>query len=196
GDDPDTPDEPEVETPTDPVKSFTSTKTADKPSVKAGEELTYTITVTNTGDVDYNGITVSDNVPTNTTYKEGSASEGSSLSGNTLTWTIDIPFGESREVSFTVVVADDLTGIESIRNAATVTGDDPDTPDEPEVETPTDPVKSFDSKKSADKQSVKAGEELTYTITVTNTGDVDYNGITVSDNIPANTTYKEGSASE
>src|SRR5690606_7667817 len=159
GDDPDTPDEPEVETPTDPVKSFTSIKTADKPSVKAGEELTYTITVTNTGDVDYNGITVSDNIPANTTYKEGSANEGSSLSGNALTWTIDIPFGESREVSFTVVVADDLTGIESIRNAATVTGDDPDTPDEPEVETPTDPVKSFTSNKTADKPSVKARSE-------------------------------------
>ncbi|RQP10628.1 MAG: DUF11 domain-containing protein, partial [Parapedobacter sp.] len=196
GDDPGEPQEPEVETPTDPVKSFSSDKTADKSEVKAGEELTYTITVTNTGDVDYDGITVSDAIPANTTYKEGSASEGGSLSGNTLTWTVDVPFGESRGVSFTVVVADDLTGVESIRNAAVVTGDDPGEPQEPEVETPTDPVKSFSSDKTADKSEVKAGEELTYTITVTNTGDVDYDGITVSDAIPANTTYKEGSASE
>src|SRR5690606_34091598 len=94
------------------------------------------------------GITVSDNIPANTTYKEGSASEGSSLSGNTLTWMIDVPFGESREVSFTVVVADDLTGIESIRNAATVTGDDPETPDEPETETPTNSGKQFKSVKT------------------------------------------------
>jgi len=192
----DEPQTPRVSIDTDPVKSFTSTKTTDKQSVKAGEELIYTITVTNTGNVDYDGITVEDNIPEHTTYKEGSASEGGSLSGNTLTWTVDIPFGESREVSFTVVVADDLTDIGSIRNAAVVTGDDPETPEEPEVETPTDPVKSFTSTKTADKQSVKAGEELIYTITVTNTGNVDYDGITVSDNIPAHTTYKEGSASE
>ncbi|GGC48976.1 hypothetical protein GCM10011386_46510 [Parapedobacter defluvii] len=196
GDDPGEPQEPEVETPTDPVKSFSSEKTADKSEVKAGEELTYTITVTNTGDVDYDGITITDAIPANTSYKEGSASEGGSLSGNTLTWTVDVPFGESRGVSFTVVVDSDLTGVESIRNAAKVTGDDPGKPEEPEVETPTDPVKSFSSEKTADKSEVKAGEELTYTITVTNTGDVDYDGITVSDAIPANTAYKEGSASE
>ncbi len=194
GDDPEEPEEPEVEIPTDPVKSFRSEKTADKQSVKAGEELTYTITVTNTGDVDYDGITVEDNIPANTSYKAGSANDGGSLSGTTLTWTVDVPFGGSRAVSFTVVVGDDLTDVETIRNAAVVTGDDPDTPDEPEVETPTDPVKSFRGEKTADKQSVKAGEELTYTITVTNTGDVDYDGITISDAIPANTTYKEGSA--
>src|SRR5690606_31022248 len=114
----------------------------------------------------------------------------------TLTWTVDVPFGESREVSFTVTVVDDLTDIASIRNSAVVTGDDPDTPDEPEVETPTDPAKSFTSTKAADKSSVKAGEELTYTITVTNTGDVDYDGITITDDVPDNTILKEGSASE
>ena len=190
------PQRPSVRIDTDPTKSFTAAKSADKQSVKAGEELTYTITVTNTGDVDYDGITVSDNIPANTTYKAGSASEGATVTGNTLTWAIDVPFGESREVSFTVVVAEDLTDIASIRNVAKVTGEDPETPEEPETETPTDPAKSFTAAKSADKQSVKAGEELTYTITVTNTGDVDYDGITVSDNIPANTTYKAGSASE
>src|SRR5690606_34458580 len=154
GDDPDTPDEPEVEIPTDPVKSFESVKAADKATVGAGEELTYTITVTNTGDVDYDGITISDDVPAHTTYKDGSASTGATLDGNTLTWTVDVPFGESREVSFTVVVADDLTEVPSILNSAVVTGDDPDTPDEPEVEIPTDPVKSFESVKTADKATV------------------------------------------
>jgi|GEM_PF-1839185 len=190
------PQRPSVRIDTDPAKSFTATKAANKESVKAGEELTYTITVTNTGDVDYAGITVEDDVPTGTTYKEGSASEGATVTGNTLTWTIDAPFGESREVSFTVVVGDNLTDIASIRNVAKVTGEDPETPEEPETETPTDPAKSFAAAKAADKQSVKAGEELTYMITVTNTGDVDYAGITVEDDVPTGTTYKEGSASE
>src|SRR5690606_3567789 len=131
-----------------PVKSFRGEKTADKQSVKAGEELTYTITVTNTGDVDYDGITVEDNIPANTSYKAGSASDGASLSGTTLTWTVDVPFGGSRAVSFTVVVDDDLTGVESIRNVARVTGEDPGKPEEPETETPTGSTKHFESNKT------------------------------------------------
>ncbi|SKB89406.1 conserved repeat domain-containing protein/gliding motility-associated C-terminal domain-containing protein [Parapedobacter luteus] len=190
-----TPQTPTATIDTDPVKSFSSVKTADKSEVKAGEELTYTIRVTNTGDADYTGIVVTDVIPANTIYKEGSASAGATLSGSTLSWTLDVPFGASREVRFTVVVAEDLTGVGSIRNVARVTGDDPETPEEPEAETPTDPVKSFSSVKTADKSEVKAGEELTYTIRVTNTGDADYTGIVVTDAIPANTIYKEGSAS-
>src|SRR5690606_10111287 len=175
------PQRPSVRIDTDPVISFTATKSADKQSVKAGEELTYTITVANTGDVDYNSLTVSDNIPAGTTYKNGSASEGATVTGNTLTWAIDVPFGESREVSFTVVVAENLTDIASIRNVAKVTGEDPETPEEPETETPTDPATSCTATNSADQQSARPRAALTYTITVANTGDVDYNNITISD---------------
>ena len=204
GDDPNTPDEPEVETPTDPEKSFTSEKSADKATVKAGEELTYTITVTNIGDVDYEGITISDEIPMNTTYKEGSASAGATLTGDELVWTVDVPFGESAAVSFTVVVDEDLTDVASIRNSAVVTGDDPNTPDEPEVETPVEepPVdeenRSFASTKTVSDATgdgkAEPGEELTFTITVANTGDGDYEGITIEDYIPEHTTYVAGSA--
>ena len=194
----DEPQTPRVSIDTDPVKSFTSTKTADKQSVKAGEELIYTITVTNTGNVDYDGITVEDNIPAHTAYKEGSASEGGSLSSNTLIWTLDVPFGESREVSFTVVIADDLTDIGSIRNAAVVTGDDPETPEEPEVETPTHSGKQFESVKTVldatGDGKAQAGEELTYRINIKNIGSEDYKGITIEDEIPAHTTYVAGSA--
>lgn len=192
------PQRPSVRIDTDPAKSFTAAKSADKQSVKAGEELTYTITVTNTGDVDYDGITVSDNIPANTTYKAGSASEGATVTGNTLTWAIDVPFGESREVSFTVVVAENLTDIASIRNVAKVTGEDPGTPEEPETETPTNSGKQFESVKTVSDATgdgnAQAGEELTYRIGVKNTGAEDYKGITIEDEIPAHTTYVAGSA--
>src|SRR5690606_27330673 len=139
-DDPDTPEEPKVETPTDPTKIGRASCRDGEATVEAGEALTNTITVNNTGDVDYEGITVTDNIPANTAYKEGSASEGAAVTDDELSWTVDVPFGESREVSFTVVGADDLTDSESSSNSAVVTGDDPDTPEEPKVETPTDPT--------------------------------------------------------
>lgn len=194
----DEPQTPSVRIDTDPVKSFESTKIADKQLVKAGEELTYIIRVENTGSADYDGITVADNIPANTTYKEGSASEGGSLSGNTLNWTVDVPFGESREVSFTVVVGGNLTGIGSIRNVAKITGDDPETPKEPETETPTNSEKQFESVKTVIDATgdgyAQAGEELTYRISIKNTGTEDYKGITIEDEIPAHTTYVTGSA--
>jgi len=189
---------PSVRIDTDPEKSFFAIKTADKQSVRAGEELSYTIKVTNTGNIDYTGIVVTDDIPRYTAYKEGSVSEGGSINGNVVTWAVDVPFGQSREVSFTVVVAEDLTDISHIRNVAKVRGEDPNNPEQPSVDIPTIHDKQFESVKSvvdADGDGyAQAGEQLTYQIHIKNTGTADYNGITVEDDIPLHTSYVTGSA--
>ncbi len=194
-----TPQTPTVSIDTDPVSAFSSDKSTDKQQVIPGEELTYTITVVNIGDVDYDGITVVDQIPEHTQYVEGSASEGAIVDGGQLTWTINVPFGEHREVSFTVIVDEELTGVESIRNVATVIGEDPEEPEEPETETPVTPNLQFSSSKTVTDATgdgkAEAGEELTYTITVRNTGNDAYEGITIEDEIPEHTTYVAGSAS-
>src|SRR5690606_12245658 len=125
-------------------------------------------------------------VPAHTTLSR--VADGGAVVDGELSWTVDVPFGESRSVGFTVVVDSNLTDVSSIRNVATVIGDDPDSPDLPEEETEVESEKSFVAGKSADKSSVGAGDELTYTITVTNTGDVDYAGIVITDKVPAHTT--------
>src|SRR5690606_5594362 len=133
-------------------------KSADKSSVGAGDELTYTITVTNTGDVDYAGIVITDKVPAHTTLSR--VADGGSVVDGELSWTVDVPFGESRSVGFTVVVDSNLTDVSSIRNVATVIGDDPDSADLP-VEAPElHDALPFVAGKSADKSSVGAGDEL------------------------------------
>ncbi|MFD2557308.1 hypothetical protein ACFSQW_23180, partial [Sphingobacterium tabacisoli] len=159
---------------------------------QSGEELTYTITVKNTGDVALTGIAISDAIPANTTYVANSATGGGSLTGSGLNWSVNVPFGGEVSVSFKVTVNADLTGVTSIKNIATVGGDTP------EVEIPTDSKPSHSSVKTVVDASgdnkAQSGEELTYTITVKNTGDVALTGVAISDAIPANTSYVPNSA--
>ena len=77
--------------------------TADKLTVEAGDEVTYILTVTNSGDGDAAGVTVSDKIPEGLTFV--SADNGGQLLGSTVTWTVDtIKAGESAVVSFKVKV--------------------------------------------------------------------------------------------
>jgi gliding motility-associated-like protein/uncharacterized repeat protein (TIGR01451 family) len=194
---------PEVEVPTDPVKSFAAIKKISaglqNNKIVAGSTITYSIEVENTGSTALTNIAIADNLPNHTTYVNGTANLGGSLTGSTLNWVVNLAFGESKILSFQVKVADDLTGIATIKNAATVT--DPTTPTHPpvipEVEVPTDPVRSFTATKkiSAGLQNNKivAGSTITYSIEVKNTGSTALTNIAIADNIPAHTTYVEGS---
>ncbi|WP_158640515.1 DUF7507 domain-containing protein [Anseongella ginsenosidimutans] len=205
--DPGNPEEPESPpVPTDPVRDFDSQKSVTDASgdgkAQAGEELTYTISIENTGDIELTGMTISDPIPAGTSYLDGSADNGGVYTAATgsLDWTVDIPYGETLNITFKVTVGDNLTGVIEIANKATVTDpEDPGNPEEPESPpVPTDPVRDFDSQKSVTDASgdgkAQAGEELTYTIAIENTGDTELTGMTISDPIPAGTSYLDGSA--
>ncbi|WP_353130960.1 gliding motility-associated C-terminal domain-containing protein, partial [Parapedobacter pyrenivorans] len=144
GEDPGTPEEPEVETPTTPGQQFESAKivkdaTGDG-NAQAGEELTYGITVKNTGSADYKGITIEDEIPAHTTYVTGSATNGGKLENDKLSWTIDVPYGKEVSVTFKVQVVEELDGVDAIRNVAMVTGGNPENPEVEHPESPEVPV--------------------------------------------------------
>src|SRR5690606_3133704 len=142
-------------------------------------------------------VTITDEIPQQTLDINSENGGMYSAGDNEITWSnLTIQANSSLVVTYVDIVEENLPNMTAMNHVAVVTSDVIEEPHRPQVSINTNPVKSFVSAKSADKQSVKAGEELTYTITVTNTGSVDYDGITVADNIPANTTYKEGSASE
>ncbi|WP_342330360.1 Ig-like domain-containing protein [Pedobacter sp. FW305-3-2-15-E-R2A2] len=201
---PTTPVSPEVEVPTDPIRSFTATKVVsaglNNNKIVAGSTITYSIGVKNTGSTELTGINISDVIPANTTYKIGSADNGGAITGNTLNWTIDVPFGQTKTLNFQVEVAKDLTGIATVKNVATVT--DPlrptNPPVNPEVEVPTDPVKSFTATKKItgglQNNKIVAGSTITYSIEVKNTGSTALTNIAIADNIPGHTTYVNGTA--
>ncbi|MFZ2098783.1 MAG: DUF11 domain-containing protein, partial [Anaerolineales bacterium] len=114
------PDTPVVEVPvTLTVQSvdLAITKTGDPEPVKVGDELTYTLLVTNDGPQDATGVTVADTLPAGVTFV--SASAGCTEMGGVVTCDVgDLAAAEVAEL--TILVTPDMEG--SITNSATVTG--------------------------------------------------------------------------
>ena len=141
---------------------YTAVKTADKEKVTtAGEVITYTITVTNTGNTTLKDIPVVDD-----------------MAGiNTKIDTIEVGKSASVTGTYTVKQSDiDKGGM--IHNAATA-GDKT-----PEKDVPVEQNSSYTAVKTADKEKVTAaGEVITYTITVTNTGNTTLTDIAVKDDM-------------
>ena len=167
----------------DPVETpnpgLTVIKTSDKTGeVKLGDKITYTITVTNNGNVTISGVKLND-----------------SLTGDN--WTLgDIKPGEivTRTTTYTVTEADILAG--KIENHATATGKDPsgnEVTDEGEKTVTTEPSKPHitvtkeTTSTPKNGETYALGEKITYKITAKNTGNLTLKDVVVSDELTGNT---------
>ena len=174
--------------------------------LKVGDVITYEITVTNTGNVTLEGLTVTD-----TFNGAGSPSFGIdgngriTMNGNDFTWTpggtlASMPDGtlapkDSKTLTYTYTVVEEDLG-KTLKNTATVEGGDlPDKP-EGEVELPVEeknPDATIDKELTkivrngkevtsiAANTELKVGDEITYEIKVENTGNVNLSDLTVTD---------------
>jgi uncharacterized repeat protein (TIGR01451 family) len=148
------------------------TKWASSDTVNAGEQLTYTIRITNTGNVDLHA-TVTDVLPSHVT------------SSSSLHWTptITAPDGVWEE---TVVVTVEMGYAGLLTNVVQVTTEEGASGTYTETtESQVTPMLVVTKRASA--SSVQAGEQLTYTIRITNTGNVDLHA-TVTDVLPSHVT--------
>jgi uncharacterized repeat protein (TIGR01451 family)/fimbrial isopeptide formation D2 family protein len=161
-----------------------------------GDRYTYTITVSNVGNQGATGVTVTDTLPTATTFVSCTPVD-CVVSGQTVTWTIaELPAGESVVVTVTVDVPDPLPPIVFfLLNGVTVADDGANGPD-PTPENNTD----FDLDlvtgapdlvvtKDDGVDVVAPGDTVTYTITVTNVGDQDAPDVVVTDVLPPELTF-------
>lgn len=80
-------------------------KTVDKTEVELGQTLTYTLVSTNATANLLTNVVITDDVPVHTTYSEGSASDGGSEAGGTVTFPgVDLAPGASITRTFSVTV--------------------------------------------------------------------------------------------
>jgi uncharacterized repeat protein (TIGR01451 family) len=151
------------------VKTGTYVDNAPMGIYNPGDEITYTFTVTNTGNTRLTNVTISDPLIT--------------VSGDPIT----LDPGQSDNATFTGTYTLTQTDINnsSFTNIATVTGtppvgDDVDDSDDDTQFFQQDP--SIALTKSADPQTYSAeGDQITYTFTVENDGNVTLTGVTVTD---------------
>ncbi|WP_113653334.1 DUF7507 domain-containing protein [Pedobacter namyangjuensis] len=170
--------------------------------IEEGEVLTYTITISNNGNVNRTGVSASDQLPANMTYVNGSASNGGVLTAGVVEWSnLTIPANGSLAVNFKATVNNNLPlGLTRITNMASISNPaEPATPVLVETSMPTagklESTKTVNDAKGNKDAIAQANETLTYHIVLKNSGGSVLRGIRVSDMLPTGLTYLTGTAS-
>ncbi len=163
-------------------------KVVSNKNPKFGETITWTITVTNNGPSDAKNVRVTDKLPAGLIYN-GANGNYDPITG---LWIVgDLANGKSASLVITTIV--NITNT-TILNVANVTSDTPDsnkTNNEANNTTDVGPKADLVIVKEVSKKSVKTGEVITWTITVTNNGPDTAVNTRVTDKLPAGLIYKE-----
>jgi large repetitive protein len=167
------------------------TKTDSPDPVTAGNNLTYTIAVTNSGPVSATSAVMNDPLPAGTTFQSITTPSGWTCTtptvGTTGTVNCTHPSFAVGSATFTVVIKVNSTQTTNLSNTATVTSSvlDSDASNNSSTQT-TVVIQSADLKlsKTATPASPAVGGAFNYTITVTNDGPSTATNVQVTDRLP------------
>jgi uncharacterized repeat protein (TIGR01451 family) len=167
------------------------------PTVYAGEDIDYTITVYNQGTADITNATVTDTLPVSVTFS--SASVGCSHAAGVVTCgTFNLIAGANTSYTITVTTADDIVPGSSLENTAIVGSPTPET----DVENNQDDADTSILGKAdlgllkSGPANVTAGQQIAYTLVITNAGPSTARSVDVKDLLPAGLTFDSASTTQ
>ncbi|WP_316822488.1 gliding motility-associated C-terminal domain-containing protein [Pedobacter gandavensis] len=186
---------PPVETVVDAKPGITLTK-AGPAAVISGSEVVYTIIAGNTGLSNATALSITDAVPVLlsnvswTSIASGAAqiNSGGSGTGNTLILNADIPTGAANLITITVRGTVDPAYQGNLRNTATATPSEPGTVPVQASSTATISKIPVLAIAKNGPGTIAAGQEIIYTLSISNTGKANSDNATITDVIPANIT--------
>ncbi|MEV0676458.1 DUF11 domain-containing protein [Actinosynnema sp. NPDC050436] len=167
-----------------PLALLELAKTASPATAKPGQRVTYTVTARNPGTATYVGATFTDDltgVLDDATYGgDATASAGAlDYTAPNLTWRHDLPAGATATVTFSVTVRQPPAGDGALRNAVTGPADSTCGSGCGTVT----PVAALRIAKTSAPADPRPGDEVTYTVLVTNTGTATYSGASFADDL-------------
>jgi uncharacterized repeat protein (TIGR01451 family) len=177
------------------------TKTDSPDPVTAGTDLTYTINLANAGPSDGHTVAVTDAVPPNTTFVSASVTTGSGWgitapavggTGNVVFSKGTVALSETATFSIVVHVLASAANGSMITNSATAAGagGDPNPANNTGTATTTVQTRADLRLTKADSPDpVTIGTDLTYTLNLVDAGPSDAQTVTVTDAVPADTTF-------
>jgi len=172
---------------------LTLTKTASKDPVSPGDHLLYTLHYENLGTDVASNLVVEDTLPVGVTFD--TASNGGTLSGNIVSWNLGtILPNHSGDLTLSVIVDSDVVNGHTIENIAILDSDETELITAfNDVVVLAEPV--FEIIKTASKDPVNPGDDLTYTINFRNIGSGQGTGIIIEDTLPTGVIFQSASGS-
>ena len=181
------------------VPALSITQAANAASAAPGQVIGYTLTVTNTGLTTYTGTAVTDSFAQmldDAAYNGNATATAGAVSytAPVLTWTGDLAPGASAVISYTITVNNPDTGgklvITTVASAAAGSSCPPGTTSSPcqlivPVLTPALTIVKTAATASGSSAVATPGGVVTYTITVTDTGQTPYAGASLTDPLGA-----------
>ncbi|MFZ5876473.1 MAG: DUF11 domain-containing protein [Nitrospirota bacterium] len=187
-----------ITTTVNPSANLSIIKSASPNPVLAGQPLTYTITVGNAGPSTATGVTVNDTLPASVTLVSATSTQGSCTGTTAISCAIGT-LANGASATVTIVVTPGASAVGTLSNTATVTSsvNDPNTSNNTSTTSSTvNPAANLSLTKSDSPDPVLAGQNLTYTILVTNNGPSAATGVTVNDTLPASVTLVSATSTQ
>ena len=172
----------------DDIQTFTQSpllsveKVVDADEISAPATLTYTITVTNTGNVSLTNVTVADDLAGAATLTSGDTDSDGVLDVGEA-WIYTATYNATQG---------DINQGDDLVNTVSVTTTEITTPVTDDAVTTIEGEAEMTVEKEVDADEISVPATLTYTITVTNTGNVSLTNVTVADDLAGAATLTSG----